>query len=110
MRTVSRRACQRFAASQEGQWACLSSESKKGREALGAVSSAIVGEYFLISEYAVRGAKPSCVVKMSKTQARQTSVLYSVTLPGGNALRSSSRFFFVVDIQSKQSADYTDMK
>ena len=35
---------------------------------------------------------------MSKTQARQTRVLYSVTLPDWKALRSSSSFFRVVDI------------
>ena len=78
---------------------CFSSESKNGGTAFGAVSSAIVGQYFLISEYAVRGARPNWVVKMSKVQARQTSVEYSVTVPGGKALRSSSPLFFVVDIQ-----------
>src|SRR5438094_184514 len=41
---------------------------------------------------AVRGARPSCLVKMSKMQARQTSVVYSVTEPSGNSFRSSSRF------------------
>ena len=56
----------------------------------------------------MRGAKPSCVVKMSKTQARQTSVLYSVTLPGGKALRSNSRFFFAAGISNTLSADYAD--
>ena len=39
----------------------------------------------------MRGARPSCLVKMSKIQARQTSVVYSVTVPGGKSLRSSSR-------------------
>src|SRR5882762_468586 len=45
------------------------------------------------SEKAVRGASPNCLVKMSKMHARQTRVVYSVMVPGGNSLRSSSRFF-----------------
>src|SRR5687767_883914 len=36
---------------------------------------------------------PSCPVKMSKVQARQRIVEYSVTDPGGNSLKSSSDFF-----------------
>ena len=39
-----------------------------------------------------------CAVKMSNVQARQTRVLNSVTLPGGKALRSSSRFVFTAGI------------
>src|SRR5260370_28167611 len=57
------------------------------------VSSSIVGVWRLISEKGVRGAKLSCLVKMSKMQARQTSVVYSVTVPEGNSVRSSSRCF-----------------
>jgi len=32
-------------------------------------------------------------VKMSKMQARQTSVVYSVTVPGGNSLESGTTAF-----------------
>ena len=47
------------------------------------------------SEKAVRGARPSCLVKMSNIHARQTSVVNSVIVPGGKSLRSSSRFLVV---------------
>ena len=99
MRKVSKGACHRLAALQYGQWGFFSSLSKNGGDACGEVNSAIVGVYFLISEYAVRGASPSWAVKMSKVQARQTSVEYSVTVPAGKALRSSSRFFLAADME-----------
>ena len=49
----------------------------------------------------MRGASPSCVVKISKVHARQTSVEYSITLVGGKALRSSG-FFLAVMIKKKE--------
>ena len=59
------------------------------------VNSSIVGVWRLISENAVRGARPSYLVKISKMQARHTSVVYSVTVPLGKPERSSSRLGFV---------------
>jgi hypothetical protein len=71
---------------------------EKGRVALGAVNSATLGEYRLISEYAVRGARPKDEVKISKQQARQTRVENSVTLPAGRPESLSARAFLLVVI------------
>src|SRR3954466_16429244 len=72
------------------------------------VSSSIVGVWRLISENAVRGANPNCFVKISKIQARQTSVVNSVTVPLGKPERSISRLGLVAtgEFNHTRSFDY----
>src|SRR5215510_6156745 len=84
---------QRFAALQYGQRSTPELSKKCGREVAAPVKSDSSGTCFFSSEYAVRGASFSCLVKKSNAHFRQRVSVVSNTRDRGINSKLSSAFF-----------------